>query len=163
MKIVFNPVDGQLGHKSGLKDGTIELHPASVSPKYRTLEVRLGEGLDKDTIPERADLLEVGRGRFLLVPEETSDDRVLLLGGFNGGHREEAKLDRDDPDNTATIVDCEEGAGAWGFGTAFIAIFKPGEKLVSSLEDVYVWDGESLRWGKWNDVIPANPEDGKKL
>jgi hypothetical protein len=139
------------------------LHPDSGSPKYQAIEVRIGDGFDdKSSVPDRADLVE-NHGRLVLVPETTPDRRALLLDGFKTDeHRVSATIHRDDPDNTAVLVRCEEGAGRLGFGTAFVAIFQPDDTLVSSTEETCHWDGETMRIGPWQQLFPPSA-DGKRL
>lgn len=131
--------------EEGAKGHLIKIRPDSNGPKIRTLAIGLSRDF-RGVLPDRATIARIGEGkRFLMLfPEkvEDEDERYLVIAGFDRpGHRRSCSLHRER--TTATILDSEEGYGAWGSGVAFIAILKEGEMIVStSLQCIWMKDGE---------------------
>lgn len=146
MKIVNK--SGKL--REGAKGWSIENYPDSCSPKFRTLRVAISRELGSE-VPERADIGMVGEKKdlIMLFPERREDGRFLLIAGFDRPkHRGFGSINKNE--TTARILDTSTGSGAWGAGTAFIAILDEGQRIVSeALEVWWVEEGELLH-GNFN-------------
>jgi len=162
--------------KTSSKGDFIEFGPDTNGPNVRFIRVGL-----KIALPEKAEgpYLVVDQVKTLKFQKEGSkfpffvivgggdpaDKRAIIIDEFSRfAHRVDTRIDK--TFTTAKVVDVTCGYGAWGSGTAFMAILEPGQRLVSddSTATVLSWDGEIIKKERIpRDLLIANDEVGEEL